>query len=84
MPVVWRRSLFPDGQFVLTGSADTTARLLGCAQWREIRRFEGHTKRAMDRGVFAERAVVPDGEQVVKNSNQSIACQLHEGVSSLI
>jgi len=52
----------PDGRWVLTGSADRTARLWEAETGREVRRFEGHTD------IINAVAFSPDGRFVLTGS----------------
>jgi hypothetical protein len=55
-------AISPDGQQVLTGGSDETARLWEAASGKELRRFLGHT------GWVKSVAFSPDGQQVLTGS----------------
>ena len=57
----------PDGKYVLTGSADKTARLWDAATGRQVRTFVGHT------GWIVSVAFSPDGKYVLTGSADGTA-----------
>jgi hypothetical protein len=61
----------PDGRFVLTGSADNTARLWEAASGKELRRFAGHTN------FVTSVAFSPDGRSILTGSADNTARLWH-------
>jgi WD40 repeat protein len=57
----------PDGQRIVTASADKTARLWNAANGQLLAKLEGHTAR-VNRAVFS-----PDGQRIVTASDDATA-----------
>jgi WD40 repeat protein/DNA-binding SARP family transcriptional activator len=64
---VMEASFSPDGKWVITGSADKTARLWDAATGKELRVFSGHTDQVQS-VTFS-----PDGKQVLTGSSDMTA-----------
>ena len=79
---VRRASFSPDGQRIVTGSDDPTARVWNAANWRLLFRLEGHT------GDVNEAAFSPDGQRNVTASRDSTSHVNHvvllSGIADLL
>ncbi len=70
---VWSVAITPDGQRIVSGSADNSARVWDMSSGKELIRFEGH------QGCVFSVAISPDGRQVLSGSGDMDARNFDKG-----
>jgi hypothetical protein len=70
---VWSVAITPDGQRIVSGSADNSARVWDIASGNEMLRFEGHP------GCVYSVAISPEGRQVLSGSGDMDSRNFAEG-----